>query len=84
MSALDVQEGGGHYKSMKIQPVVFCMANGLDTCQSNIIKYVCRHDSKNGLEDLKKALHYLELWMEFKYGRDQSSPREGQACSQTA
>ena len=48
-----------HYTQFKIQPIEFIMANNLDYCSGNIIKYVCRHKMKNGLEDLKKAMVYL-------------------------
>jgi hypothetical protein len=66
--ALDKQEGGNHYKHFKIQPVEFCQVNKLPYCESNVIKYVTRHANKNGLEDLKKAKHYIELLMEIDYG----------------
>lgn len=69
MSALDVQIGGGHYKDLAIQPIEYCMKNKLDHCQSNVIKYVTRFRGKNGLEDLKKAKHYIDLLMEFEYGK---------------
>lgn len=68
MSALKVQEGGDHYKRFDIQPVEFCQKNRLGACESNIIKYVCRHPFKNGLEDLKKARHYIDLLIELEYG----------------
>lgn len=62
--ALSVQVGGDHYKTMPIQPVEFALVNGLNTCQANIIKYVCRHGQKHGAADLKKAIHYCDLWLE--------------------
>jgi len=65
--ALEKQEGGDHYKSFKIQPVEFCQVNKLPFCESNVIKYVVRHRDKNGIEDLKKAIHYIELIMELEY-----------------
>ena len=68
MSALDKQIGGDHYKKMKIQTTEFCMANNLDHCQSNIIKYVCRYEDKGGERDLDKAMHYIQLLIHFKYG----------------
>ena len=68
VSALDRQEGGTHYKGYKIQPVEFAMANGLNLCQANIVKYTLRHSDKGGLEDLRKARHYLELLAEYEYG----------------
>jgi hypothetical protein len=52
--------GGVHYNS-EIQPVDYIKANGLDFFQGNVIKYVTRYKRKGGLEDLKKAKHYLEM-----------------------
>lgn len=57
---LDVQVGGDHYKKMKIQPVVFIMANNLGFCEGNVVKYVCRQKGAR-LQDLKKARHYLDI-----------------------
>lgn len=58
---LDRQVGGDHYKTMAIQPVEFIHANGIGFIAGNIIKYVARYEKKNGLEDLEKAKHYLDL-----------------------
>lgn len=55
------QVGGSHYKSMKIQPVEFILANELGFCEGNIVKYTCRYKQKGGVEDLKKVIHYAEL-----------------------
>ena len=62
--ALDIQIDGDHYKKMKIQVVEFCMANDIPYMEGNVIKYVCRWKSKNGISDLKKARHYLDLLIE--------------------
>lgn len=67
MSALDTQQGGSHYKELAIQPVEYIMKNNLDYLQGNVIKYVTRHKSKNGVEDIMKAIHYLELILEMQY-----------------
>lgn len=67
MSALDVQEGGSHYKDLRIQPVEFIHANGLDFFQGNVVKYVTRHKAKNGAQDIRKAIHYLNLILELQY-----------------
>lgn len=64
LSALDVQVGGGHYKEAAIQPIEFILANDIGFCEGNVIKYVYRYSKKNGIEDLKKAKHYLELLIE--------------------
>ena len=60
------QVGGSHYKS-SIQPVDYIKANNLDFFQGNIIKYVSRYKEKGGIEDLRKAQHYLEKLIESKY-----------------
>jgi hypothetical protein len=67
MSALDTQVQGTHYKDMLIQPVEFIVKNNLAFLEANVIKYVCRHRNKNGIEDLNKAIHYLELAKELYY-----------------
>ena len=55
------QEGGDHYSKHRIQPYTFITANGLSFFQGNVIKYVVRYKDKNGIEDLKKIIHYCEL-----------------------
>ena len=60
-NAWDKQVGGEHYKQYAIQPAQFALANGLDYAQSNAIKYIVRHKDKNGVQDLDKAIHYVEL-----------------------
>lgn len=75
MSALDVQVAGDHYKKFKIQPIEFTMANNLDFCQGNIIKYACRHEFKNGKEDLLKIKHYVDLLIEAKYPDEDVTPK---------
>jgi hypothetical protein len=66
-SANDTQVGGTHYYKMNIQPIDFIYANNIPFMEANVIKYVCRHDSKNGLQDLEKAKHYIDLLIEKKY-----------------
>ena len=66
-TALKTQIGGNHYKDYKIQPLVFCYENNIGIIESNVIKYVCRHKTKGGYEDIKKAIHYLEMLLELDY-----------------
>lgn len=54
------QVGGTHYDTLKIEPIDYIEANNLDFHEGNIIKYVTRWKTKNGLEDLKKAKWYIE------------------------
>ena len=63
----DKQIGGDHYKHMKIQPTEFISVNGIPFIEGNVIKYVCRHAHKNGKEDILKAIHYLNLLIEYHY-----------------
>ena len=62
--ANETQVGGDHYKEKAIQPWDFITANNMGFLEGNIIKYVSRHKSKNGVEDLKKARHYLDKLIE--------------------
>lgn len=50
-----------HYRRFSIEPIRFIMENHLPFWAGNVIKYVCRWDAKNGLEDLKKARRYLDM-----------------------
>ena len=61
----DHQIGGNHYKVMKIEPVTFIIENDIPFVEGNIIKYVCRWKSKGGVEDLKKARHYIDMLIKF-------------------
>jgi hypothetical protein len=64
---LKSQEGGAHYKTMNIQPVEFIHENEIGYLEGNVIKYVCRHKQKGGIEDLRKAQHYIELLIHLEY-----------------
>lgn len=58
---LETQVGGRHYKDLKIQPIEFIHANNIPFCEANAIKYLCRWRNKNGVQDLLKARHYIDL-----------------------
>ena len=66
MSALTKQINGNHYKDKAIQPIQYILANNLGYCEANVVKYVSRWKDKNGLQDLYKAKHYLELLIELE------------------
>jgi hypothetical protein len=66
VSALDVQVAGDHYKTLAIQPVEYIHANKIGYFEGNVIKYVSRWRSKNGIKDLEKAKHYIELLIELE------------------
>ena len=67
MNELKIQIGGNHYKSMNIQPIEFIYQNSIPYHEANVIKYVCRHKSKNGKQDLLKARHYIDLLIAAEY-----------------
>lgn len=50
-----------HYKnnSIKLEPFVLCSA--FSFTGGNVLKYVIRYKDKNGVEDLRKALRYLNM-----------------------
>ena len=66
--SLDNQVGGKHYKQMKIQPAEFINENKLLFAEGSAIKYICRHSKKGGVEDIDKAIHYLEMIKQRDYG----------------
>jgi hypothetical protein len=65
-NALDKQVAGDHYKNLAIQPVEFIHANCIGYFEGNVIKYVSRWRQKNGIADLEKAKHYIELLIELE------------------
>ena len=73
MSAKDFQIGGDHYRTKTIQPwdaMESWMSRDEFTgyLRGNVIKYIARYKDKNGVEDLKKARHYLDKLIELEYG----------------
>jgi hypothetical protein len=63
-SPYDTQVGGAHYKDMPIQPVQYILANGLSFVEGAVVKYVIRWRAKGGVEDLRKARHFLDMLIE--------------------
>ena len=57
----DIQIGGSHYKDLKIQPIDYILGNQLGFCEANVVKYVSRWQSKGGIDDLRKAKHYIDF-----------------------
>jgi len=55
------QIAGTHYMKMVIQPAEFINKNKLPFAEGNAIKYICRYSAKGGVEDINKAIHYLEM-----------------------
>jgi hypothetical protein len=57
-----------HYARFKIEPIRFIAENKLDWFQGNIVKYVLRHDAKNGTEDIRKAIRYSNMYLRYLMG----------------
>lgn len=66
MNPTDTQVGGEHYRT-KIQPVEYIHANNLNFFEGNVVKYITRHRNKGGKQDLEKAIHYIEMLIQFEY-----------------
>lgn len=72
-SPLDVQVGGSHYKTKKIQPAEFSHANKLNGLEASIVKRITRWREKPAetrFQDLEKIKHEVDLLIELekKYG----------------
>jgi len=66
MSANDTQISGNHYKGKPLQVWDFVAANNLGYFEGNIVKYVSRWKDKGGVDDLRKAKHYIEKLIELE------------------
>ena len=64
--SLDQQVGGDHYKKLAIQPVMYNHANNIPYIEGCVIKYVTRWRDKGGIQDLDKAIHFIEMLKELE------------------
>lgn len=64
--ASSTQVGGNHYCHLAIQPVEYIHRNSIGFCEGSVIKYVTRWRNKGGVEDLRKARHFLDLLIEME------------------
>jgi len=69
MSANETQVGGTHYTTKSIQPWEAMQAwmSEDEFCgflRGNCLKYLVRYKEKGGVEDLRKARHYLDKLIE--------------------
>jgi hypothetical protein len=71
MSANDIQVAGTHYKEQPIQPWDYIAANKIGYFEGNVIKYVSRWKDKGGVNDLRKARHYLDKLIEINGEQDE-------------
>ena len=62
--ANNMQVAGTHYKNKAIQPWDYIVSNNIGYLEGNVIKYVSRWRDKGGVDDLRKAQHYLTKLIE--------------------
>jgi hypothetical protein len=69
-----VQVGGDHYKDRPHQ--IWDLVSSMGWCffHGNIFKYIDRYRRKNGVEDLKKARHYLDKLIELEEAKEKLRP----------
>ena len=53
-----------HYNKLRIEPWDFIQQNKLDFFEGNVVKYICRWRNKGGVDDLRKAITYIEKMIE--------------------
>ncbi|MCR5815951.1 MAG: DUF3310 domain-containing protein [Ruminococcus sp.] len=79
MPAHDAVEHPAHYETGKFECIdVMIETQGveavMDFCVCNAFKYLYRHGRKNGAEDIKKAIWYLNKWVELNDGAAERRP----------
>lgn len=66
MSANEYMVGGNHYKSLSYETWDVINDWGLGYFDGNAVKYLSRWKKKGGVEDLRKAKHYIEKLIELE------------------
>ncbi len=71
-TALSTQVGGEHYKNVPrgYQPFEISYALGLNAMEHTALKYLLRHRSKGGVQDLQKAKHCIDILIQLEYSKE--------------
>ncbi len=69
------QEGGDHYRKLRIQPVEYIHANNIGFIEGSVIKYMTRWRDKGGVGDLRKARHFIDMLIDFEEKNGNPEPR---------
>ena len=77
--ANDTQVAGNHYKQFQIEPWDAIVDWGLGYLDGNAVKYLSRWRHKNGIEDLKKARHYIDKLLETEMEKHNGTDSESTA-----
>lgn len=83
MSANNKQVAGTHYQGKQLQHWDLVAIYGWDYFQGQITKYLMRWRDKNGLEDLRKAQHFLEKYIEEVEGGRIFNPATMKGCQKS-
>lgn len=66
MSANEYMVGGNHYKKLNYETWDVINDWGLGYFDGNAVKYLSRWRNKGGVDDLRKAKHYIEKLIELE------------------
>jgi phage gp16-like protein len=69
-AANERQVGGDHYR-VPIQHWDYAAAHDFDYFQGQVTKYVTRWKKKGGIQDLEKARHFLDKYIELEKAKNQ-------------
>ena len=75
IKASNRQVGGDHYRS-SMECWDYIISNNLGYLEGTAIKYLTRWRKKNGIEDLKKAIHFIEKLIEVEEKKNKAEPWE--------
>lgn len=76
MSALNKQEGGDHYKKLGRYQPWEVLSKWLTPdelrgfAKGTVVAYLARERDKGGMQDIRKAMHTLEIYLELTEGQD--------------
>lgn len=74
MTANELQVGGDHYKKYgDLQPWDVITAWNLGYLDGTALKYIARWRDKGGLDDIRKAIHFLEKFIEVESSKQASA-----------
>ena len=84
LESLKSQIGGDHYKSMKIQPAEFILANGLGHYEAAALEYISRWQHKGGPDSLAKAQQCLQILIDHNNEQESRQPDQGHQAAVNA
>ena len=61
---------GGMWCEKAIQAITSNLTDFEAVCVANIVKYLWRYKTKNGLEDIRKARKYIDMLINYILGKE--------------